>query len=433
MEDRGSRKREFDLVVWGATGFTGKLVVAYLAKSAPTELTWAIAGRDQSKLENIIKDVGGSKKGIKFIVADVKDQKSMDELAKKTKVIISTAGPFSLLGTPVVEACIRNGTDYCDITGESPWVRKIIDTYHEEAQQKGVILVPFCGFDSIPSDLTAYVLAHYAHEKLGAQLDKTKAFVRLKGGFSGGTFASMVTMMENPKSLSAAGHPYYLDPSPDYRNNKPKPGDGDQYFLGYDKSVKQWTVPFIMARLNTRVVRRSHSLLAQASSSSSSPKEENKEEADDTTLDLYGPSFRYQEVQAVNSFLRGLIFIIGFYLIFLVLAVPFLRRKVVVPLLPQPGQGPSPQRRSKSWFSYETYATVVGGKRLKATMKGGDPGYDETAKMLAEAGICLALHRDELPAHQVGGGGVLTPATAFGMVLADRLQKAGLGIKVTQL
>jgi short subunit dehydrogenase-like uncharacterized protein len=239
-------KRLLDIIIWGATGFTGKKCVEYFIKNSPSFLKWGIAGRDQNKLMKIKNDILNinNKNEIEIFIGNLNDQNSIDNIVSKTNVILSTVGPYSYFGTPIVDACVRLGTDYCDITGESLWVKELINKYHNEAQKKGVMIVPFCGFDSIPSDLGSLMVENYISSKLNRKCLFIKGyFLNLKGGISGGTSSTVISTFEKNKNSNS----YHMFSSHLLNSKKKTIVDNrekDEWFIKYDKQLKYWTVPF---------------------------------------------------------------------------------------------------------------------------------------------------------------------------------------------
>jgi short subunit dehydrogenase-like uncharacterized protein len=406
--------RPYELVVFGATGFTGQLVAEYLAAHYGDTVRWAMAGRSLAKLEQVrrrLVETYPAAAQVPLLVADSNDRSALDEVARSTRAVITTAGPFLKLGLTLAAACAENGTDYCDLTGETPFVRELIDRHHETARQTGARLVPCSGFDSIPSDLGVLML-HEEAKKRGLELGATRTVVgSLHGGFSGGTIASMMMLMELAASdrnlRRLMGNPYALNPKGGPRG----PDGSDQMGPRYDKDLGRWTGPFVMAAINTRVVRRSNALLGQA----------------------YGRDFRYAESMAtgrgpmgaltstgLSGFLGGLVATMS--------TAP--GRAVLKRVLPAPGEGPSREAQARGSFRMHvlshTLKEGVPGPVLKGLVAGNrDPGYSGTALMIAETGLCLA--RDEAAAHE---GGVLTPASGPGAPLIERLRRAGMTFEV---
>ncbi|KAL6062395.1 Saccharopine dehydrogenase [Balamuthia mandrillaris] len=406
---------KFDLIVWGATGFTGTLVAEYLAEHAPADLRWALGGRNEDKLKEVKRRAvalnQNLEKTLGIVQGDATDQASMDRVVQQTKVILTTAGPFGRFGTTLVDACVRHGVHYCDITGESPWMRTTIDEYHSQARQKGVHIVHTCGFDSIPSDLGTFFLVEQMRKKYRKECSNVTSYVRLKGGFSGGTAASLITIIEEGKSMrkkiKSKDHtnmrdPFFLNPSGE--GKVATSVDKDQALPAYSKDIGRWTIPFVMAAVNTRVVRRSNALMN----------------------DAYGHNFHYRETAVSNSFLAAIFTWCIMVLGLIALHVSFTRGLLKKFVLPAPGTGPSREQMRKSFFHFTLVGRTTDGEKLVAVVKGGDPGYLETAKMLSEAALCLVYQQDSLPSK----GGVLTPATSMGSLLVERLQQAGITFEI---
>jgi len=391
--------------LWGCTGFTGGLVAEYFATSAPRNIKWALAGRTPSKLEAVrerLTKIDPNCKDLTLIEANITDERSLDEMASQTKVILSTAGPFIKCGTPIVAACVRNSTHYCDITGEVPWIAQLIEKYHEEAVEKKIHIVPACGFDSIPFDLGAFMVARAAESDGGAKW--IKGYAKSNGRPSGGTLHTMLNLMETVP-VKKIQDPHILDP-PAFRSEQIQPKAKDQTSPSYDKYLKTWTCPFVMSGVNTRVVRRSSLLLKEADMP-------------------YGPNeFYYAETEIKKSFLGAFFhtLAIGCFVIF---AYFSLGRAILKRVMPSPGTGPSAAVRAKSWFQIRFVGETVQGNYLSGIFAGGDPGYTETAKMVSNAAICL-VDADKLPLP----GGVLTSASSMGETLITRLKDADMELKV---
>ncbi|MBX3189238.1 MAG: saccharopine dehydrogenase NADP-binding domain-containing protein [Labilithrix sp.] len=396
--------RSFDVVLFGATGFTGKLVAEYLAGK---DLTWAIAGRNRDKLEKVRRDL--SLGDLPILVADGHDAASLEALVPKTRVVATTVGPYNEHGRLLATTCARHGTHYCDITGEVPFIRASIDANHEEAVATRARVVHCCGFDSIPFDLGVHMLWDRAHQG-GHHLAWAKGFAaKLKGGFSGGTVASMLALAKEAgrdrEVRRLLGNPYALDPDPRVQG----PPSPDQHGVRKDEDLGRWTAPFVMAAINTRVVRRSNAILDYA----------------------YGKDFRYSEAMSFAPGPKGLFgasMVTGGLVGFLAAAAfPPTRELLARAFLPKPGEGPSKEERERGFFEVKILAETDHGERLSGRVAGkSDPGYGETAKMLGESALCLAKDDALLPARY----GVLTPASSMGMHLVDRLRRAGMTFEV---
>ena len=390
--------RELDIVVFGATGFVGKLTAEYLSKHAPEGVKIGLGGRSEEKLARVKSELG---KDWPTIVADSSDPASMKAMAERCRVVATTVGPYRKYGMPLVEACAEAGTDYVDLTGEPLFIRDSIDRCHDRAAASGARIVHCCGFDSIPSELGVWLL----HQEAG-ELEQATLVVRaMKGGPSGGTLESMTGMLDEAKADSAVrrmlADPYALSPD---RSAEPDLGDESDVRLPVeDKEIGEWLGPFVMAAINTRVVRRSNALLDFA----------------------YGRRFRYRETTAmgpgIGGRVKGLAMAGGTGALMGAMTLGP-TRALLDKFLPKPGEGPSAEARAKGFFKIETHARTPAGERYVARISAqGDPGYAATAVMFGEAALCLALDRERLPDR----AGVLTPATAMDGALVDRLRAAG--------
>lgn len=409
-------ERAFDVVVWGATGFTGQLAAEELTHRYGTDgktLKWAIAGRNQKKLEGVreaLCAIDPAASQLTIFTGDSKDKASLKKIASQTKVVCTTVGPYAKYGSDLVEACIEEGTDYCDLTGEPHWIRKMIDENHDKAAAAKVRIVHCCGYDSIPSDLGALMLADAMKEQHGTPPDFIKMYTgKTYGGFSGGTIASMINIFEEASKDKTIRRtmvaPYSLLPE-----GAPKGPDGrDQMGMKYDKDLKMWTSPFIMASINTKIVRRSNAL-----------------------LDFhYGKDFGYSEVTGSPKGFKGwwmsAMMTYGMGVFGALVAFKPTRSLLQKTVLPAPGQGPSKETREKGYFNTHMLAKA-GDKSLYALVHGPkDPGYGATAIMLSEAAVCLAKDRE----HFAPRYGILTPASSMGQTLIERLRGAGLIFEVS--
>ncbi len=409
-------KTEFDILVWGATGFTGRLVAEYLARTQDTHgARWALAGRDRAKLEQVRGSLVGLNPAcaeLPLLLADAKDAASLDALVSRTRVILTTVGPYARYGSELVAACVRNGTDYCDLTGEVQWMRKMIDAHHARARESGARIVHTCGFDSIPSDLGVLMLQDFMREHHASHCERIRLFVtKMRGGMSGGTAASALQTMEDvqadPALRRVLGNPHGLDPEP----RRGRPEERDQLGVRYSEELGRWTGPFFMAPVNTRVVRRTNALLGYP----------------------WGEDFLYSEAASFSRGPKGLLTAVGLAgglgAFFLAASVPAVRRQLERHVLPAPGTGPSAEARERGCFEIlllgEGKAQGGGGVKLEGRVAAqGDPGYAATSRMLAESALCLAF--DTLASE----GGVLTPAVSMGMKLVERLRRAGMTFEV---
>ena len=401
--------RDYDIILFGASGFTGRLVAQYLLETygLDADLRWAIAGRNQEKLTLLAAELDAP--DLPIIIADSADPDALASLVTSTKVVCTTVGPYALYGSELVKACAAGGTHYCDLTGEVHWMQDMIGQHQRAAVASGARIAHTCGFDSIPSDLGTLFLQQAMQDEHGVPAQQVKLRVnRFSGAFSGGTVASMINMMEEAgrdKALAEViADPYALLPE-----GCPRGDDrNDQTGAVYDADFGRWTLPFVMAGINTRVVRRSNALLDFA----------------------YGEGFGYEEAMLaprrlgrVASKLSALAMSAGT----LSLTVSPLRA-VAKKFLPAPGEGPTHAQREKGFFDLYLYGVHPqdSDKDMIARVTGDrDPGYGSTSKMLAEAAVCLAV--DELDCE----GGFWTPASAMGSVLIARLEEsAGLAFTI---
>ncbi len=391
--------REHDLVVFGATGFVGALLAGYLAGAAPDGVRIALAGRSRDKLERVRSGLPGRAHDWPLVTADSTDPSSMAALAQSTRVVATTVGPYARYGMPLVEACAEAGTHYCDLTGEVLFVREAIDRYDGVARGSGARIVHSCGFDSVPSDLGVLLL----REAAGADLEQVRAVATARGGFSGGTLASLLGQVEtvagDPAARRIALRPHSLSPDPGAEPAPDQPHDTGPPRREPDGA---WTAPFVMAPYNTRIVRRSNALADWA----------------------YGRGLRYEERMAAGRGIAGAATAVGITGAMGAIvggAALSPTRALLKRVLPKPGTGPSEKTQANGYFRLRFTGTTVDGRSVGATVAGsGDPGYAATAVMLGESALCLALDTD-LPDR----AGSLTPATAMGHSLVERLRKAG--------
>jgi short subunit dehydrogenase-like uncharacterized protein len=408
MNSRSS-SRDLDIVVFGATGFVGRLVAGYLASHAPGSARIGLAGRSEQRLAALRHELGGRARDWPLLVADAGDPVTMQRLAEQARVVAPTVGPYARHGLPLVEACARAGTHYADLTGEVLFVREAVRRYHDLAATTGARIVCGCGFDAVPSDLAVLLAAEAAARDGAGELGDTTLVVRAaRGGFSGGTFDSLRTQLDEIRSdrrlLKIVRDPYAL--SPDRDAEPDLDGEGEQLRPRYDAGLGTWTGPFVMAPYNTRIVRRSNALQEWA----------------------YGREFRYREVVAFGSspvapVLAG-VTTAGLGVLAGGMVFPP-TRFVLDRALPKPGQGPGARTRERGHFHIEVHARTTNGPTFVVTIAAqGDPGYQATSVMFAESALALSHDGHALPDF----AGVLTPATGIGRVLADRLRDAGFTI-----
>ena len=384
--------REYDLIIYGASGFTGRLAVEYLDENY-SDLNWAIAGRNEDKLVNISKN---SKCKPDYFIADSEDNENLLKIASKTRVIASLAGPFNRYSDNLVTQCIEAGTHYLDITGENIWVRDLIDKHHEAAEKKQIKIIPSCGYDSIPSDMGCF----YLQRSLNQELQRIDGYHRGNGGVSGGTIESAFSM-RNYKSKYSMGHPFLLN-SKEYIKTQNISENKDNFKIKYIDDIKLWSAPFVMAIANTRVVRRSS-------------------EIHDKNQASYGSEFKYQEYMMLKKYSSAFLVTAGIAVFGLMLISPIsgLFRK----LFTKAGKGPDKKTRENGWFESIFIGKNKNNEKYKLRMFcKGDPGYKSTAKLICESALCLALNSENLP--NTNAGGVLTTSTGLGSTLIDRLKNA---------
>ena len=384
--------REYDLIIYGASGFTGRLAVEYLDENY-SDLNWAIAGRNEDKLVNISKN---SKCKPDYFIADSNDNENLLRIASKTRVIASLAGPFNKYSNNLVTQCVEAGTHYLDITGENIWVRDLIDKHHEAAEKKQIKIIPSCGYDSIPSDMGCF----YLQRSLNQELQRIDGYHRGNGGVSGGTIESAFSM-RNYKSKYSMGHPFLLN-SKEYIKTQNISENKDNFKIKYIDDIKLWSAPFVMAIANTRVVRRSS-------------------EIHDKNQASYGSEFKYQEYMMLKKYSSAFLVTAGLAVFGLMLISPI--SVIFRKLFTKAGKGPDKKTRENGWFESIFIGKNKNNEKYKLRMFcKGDPGYKSTAKLICESALCLALNSENLP--NTNAGGVLTTSTGLGSTLIDRLKKA---------
>lgn len=370
-------------------------------------VSWAIAGRSEEKLETLARETGLS--GVEIILADAHDEAALRTMCDRAKVVISTVGPYALYGDSLVKVCAESGTHYCDLSGEPQWIRKMQERHEKTAKESGALIVNCCGFDSIPSDLGVHFLQQHALETYGQTCDRINMrVVKMKGGASGGTIASIINMIKEASSDAQLRRrlkdPYSLCP-PDHgfsaRQKTVK--------MAYDDGYKSWIAPFVMAAINTRVVHRSNAL-----SGKSYGAEFKYEEAVVTGKGGHGKRMARAASWGMNAFMAGLV-------------VPPVRWGLETFILPKPGEGPSPKQQLNGSYDLVFMGTTPAGDKVRCRVTGDrDPGYGSTAKMLAQSAACLAY---DVP--EDSPGGFWTPATVLGDKLIDRLTgHAGLTFEI---
>lgn len=382
-------KREFDVVIYGATGFTGRLVAEYLSHEYGKTVAWAMAGRSEDKLK-AVRDEIGAPADTPLVVADASDPASLKAMAERTRAVITTVGPYQLYGEALVKACVEAGTDYVDLSGEPAWMHDIISAYGDKAKASGARIVHSCGFDSVPFDLGVYYLQAHAKEKTGKPLSRIKGRVRaMKGTFSGGTAASFAETMKRvaaePEVLNVLIDPFSLCEG----FKGPEQPAGNKPI--FEDDLNAWSAPFIMAVINTKNIHRSNALMGHA----------------------YGQDFVYDEMFLTGPGDQGE-----------QMANAIANDRSMQDNPPKPGEGPSKEERETGFYDVMFTGETADGQRLTASVKGDkDPGYGSTSKMIAECALALVkdVSRDQTP------GGVYTPAPALGDAVIKRLSEhAGL-------
>lgn len=403
---------DFDIVLWGATGFTGRLAAQRLAARAGPggEFRWALGGRNRAKLESVRSRLGPAAAGIPIVVGDSHDEDSLAALATRTRVVCSTVGPYAVHGSGLVRACVQAGTHYCDLAAEPHWIRQMMDAHAAEAADTGARIVHACGMDSIPSDLGVHFLQQRAIHLYGEPCSRVRMrVVELRGGFSGGTAASLLHGTEagrrDPSIGQAMTEPYFLAPE-GHRDGPDGPDEMRSTTVAYDQDLHAWTKPFFMGPMNSKIVRRTNALLGYP----------------------YGEDFRYDEATVVADGppgrIRAKAEALG-YVAFIASAglrpTRWLLKKYV---LPASGEGPDQATRESGRWEIVLIGEMDDGTTMRVLVEGeGDPATDSTSRMLVESALCLAEDAEQI---QVGGGS-WTPAAAMGDLLLDRLMShAGL-------
>ena len=395
----------YDLVVFGATGFVGQILCRYLLTSAASQTTfrWAIAGRSTTKLKALVAALGADATQLPQLIADATDAASLQQLCAQTRVIVSTVGPYALYGEPLIQACATTGTDYCDLTGESQWIRRMIQRYETQAQAAGACIVHCCGFDSVPSDLGVYYLQQQSQSRFGKPCTRVKMrVVAAQGGVSGGTAASGLNLVKeaatDARLRESIRDPYLLCPDSDKVATQPPPLISVQY----DPDFHAWVTPFVMADVNTRVVLRSNFLL---------------QSADDST-------FQYDEGIITSDGPQGWLLAqalkLGLDALVLAAVLPPTRWLLETVILPASGEGPTAAEQAQGFYELQFVGTTAKGEKIRVQVTGDrDPGYGSTAKILGQAALCLA--QDIAPSER---GGFWTPAALLGEALLKRLESA---------
>ncbi len=410
---------EHDLVIMGATGFTGKLVVEYLIKNygvKNAKFTWAMAGRDKKKLERVrssFQYLDSNSNHIPILIVDSHDPVLLDSMTSNCRLVISTVGPYLKFGEPLIESCIKNGTHYCDLTGEVPFIRRSIDSFDLKAKENNCRIIHSCGFDSIPSDIGVLLLQMDSLKRFNKPCEEVNLYVRsIRGGLSGGTIDSMISifnyMRSNPEDQNLLKSPFSLNPRNSIENDTRQP---NLKSVKWNDDIQRWVCPFIMSGFNSRIVRRTNAI----------------------TDHRYGIDFRYSEVSSfkkgMTGFFRAMVMFIGLVIIQICLKVRPLLWCLRKFSLPSPGEGPSKETRDNGFFKLELIGSMENIKKVSLTVTGdSDPGYSATAKMITESALSVLLDQDRIPKVH----GVLTPASGIGAVLAERLKDKGINFSINE-
>jgi short subunit dehydrogenase-like uncharacterized protein len=393
----------YDLVAFGATSFVGQILCRYLWEQfgAQGEIKWGAAGRSKAKLEELRSSLGTEAEALPLVVADSFDESSLRKLCASTRVIVSTVGPYALYGEMLVKVCAESGTDYCDLSGEVQWIRRMLQRYSATAQTSGARIVHCCGFDSIPSDMGVHFLQRQAMQQHGAPCTRVKMRVKvLRGEFSGGTAASLMNIVKeaaaDPALRKELADPYSLCPA----GSTPRVRQPDLRSAQFDEDFGTWIAPFVMSGINTRIVQRTNALSEQA----------------------YGADFTYGEAVLTGRGLKGRFaanaMAAGLSGFMLAAAIRPARAALERFVLPKPGEGPSLEAQRTGCFDLRFLGTTADGRKIRTKVTGDrDPGYGSTGKMLGQAAACLTLDVDKAAAP----GGFWTPATIFGDRLIQRL------------
>ena len=397
--------REFEIILWGATGFVGRLATQQLfARSRGSDLRWAIGGRNRDELESLRAELGPGAAHLPVVLGDCFDQASLDSLASRTNVVCSAVGPYAKYGSGLVAACVGHGTHYCDIAGEVQWIRRMIDTHQAEAEQTGARLVPACGMDSVPSDLGVFFLQRNARKRLGAPCSRIRMrLTAMSGGCSGGTSASLMHGLEEDSEDQAVSRciadPYSLNPEGE-RHGPDPPDRVASCEVQFDRDLKTWLKPFIMGPVNAKIVRRTNALLDYP----------------------YGRDFRYEEAQATGGgpigWLKATTEAAGLVGMMAGARIPPARWMLENFVLPGSGDGPTEEERVSGLWEIAMIGSLDGESVMQAEIRGqGDPATSSTSKMLVESALCLARDAERIAVP----GGFWTPASAMGPLLLARL------------
>ncbi|TDR22548.1 saccharopine dehydrogenase family protein [Marinicella litoralis] len=401
-----------DVVIFGATSFVGQLICEYMVHQfSAKDLSWALAGRSESKLKALKSQLGAAANDLPLILADANDLKALKNMCQQAKVVVSTVGPYDLYGETLIQACAETGTDYCDLTGEAHWISKMLEKYESTAKQSGARIVHCTGFDSIPSDLGVHFLQGEAKSRFGSHCNQVKLRIKnMRGAASGGTIATALNIAKqikmDPQVKKVMVNPYALCPKDHGFKTRQK-----EIKLEFDATFQKWTGPFFMSSINTRIVHRTNALSNQA----------------------YGQDFQYNEGMMTGKGIKGKLRARSIYwgldAFFTGISIAPIRALLTRFVLPKPGEGPSKEDQAKGFYDFRFVGTTEQDEQIITKVYGDmDPGYGSTAKIISQAAVCMAFDvADDVP------GGFWTPATLMGDVLIDRLnQYAGLTFSVSE-
>jgi len=401
-----------DIVVFGATSFVGELICQYMVQHFHAdELSWALAGRSEKKLNELKRSLGEGGQNIPIIIADVDDFDSLTAMCNQARVVMSTVGPYDLYGEALIRACVESGTDYCDLTGEPHWIKKMLDLYEADAKKSGARIVHCTGFDSIPSDVGVYHIQREAKKRFGAPCNKVSMRIKnMRGGASGGTAATAINIAKEIKQNTEVrrdlANPYSLTSG--YRGFTARQ---NEIKVEYDENFDTWVGPFFMSSINTRIVHRSNALSNGA----------------------YGDNFLYDEGvmtgKGVKGKNRARAIYWGLALFFAGAGFNVVRKLLTNFVLPKPGEGPSEKEQREGFYDFRFIGKTEKGEIITTKVYGDmDPGYGSTAKIIGQAAYCLAFEvQSDI------GGGFWTPASIMGDVLIDRLTShSGLTFEVLE-
>ncbi len=425
IQEHPYQERSYAVVLYGATSFVGQITAHYLTQflsdpsnqNGSNSVTWAIAGRDQEKLETLQTELSAAQKDgqekakVDIIIANSNDETSLDKMTKQAKVIISTVGPYLKYGEPLIKSCTKNGTDYVDLTGEAIFIKDMMDQYQDDAKSSGARIVNSCGFDSIPSDLGVFFTQQRAEAKFDAPCEVINMRVKAaKGGLSGGTIASMATIFEEVGKDKARrkqlANPYLLNDD----KNAPSVRQDNVSKPEYDSEHERWLAPFVMASINTRIVHHSNQLLGYE----------------------YGRNFKYDEAMWMKDGVKGKLMSYGMSVGLLgfatAMSIKPSREFLSKHVLTKSGDGPSKSEQENGYFDIRFFGETSKKEKIHTKVTGDkDPGYGSTSRMLAQSALCLAqdISREDI------AGGFWTPASAMGEKLLTRLEThAGLSFEV---